>query len=397
MPNQHINIDTQHLESLDDAVHLALTEAVYDRARDAWKGVCQALAGDTPELHPIDIISDAMLATAGGMLHHVRSDVTKWRAIAQAADDQGNQQAEQMRAIALENRRQLSEMDGVLRSAQAEVREMAADYGVELPDGPILTGAIRRVREAVDQRVKAARTDSENVMREVRNLAAMVGVGVEGLGPTAVIAALRKAWVQRVTAQVGAQLEVESHLRLALDALTARRCRQCGCTEADCSGCVARTGEPCHWVEPDLCSACVPPVPDTQMPLPFADFRPDSVFMAEVDPGAVAAGMTWNESPKEEAPRRKAVFDGPSDEDRAGAVPSRGVFAVDASVAEAVEARLARGVKDMLRAARGTPLEVRSEDMARELGRQLQASYDEWAEHAGEYEGQDLLDRGTRE
>lgn len=34
------------------------------------------------------------------------------------------------------------------------------------------------------------------------------------------------------------------------------RCRECGCTEDDCSSCVERTGEPCHWVEPDLCSAC---------------------------------------------------------------------------------------------------------------------------------------------
>lgn len=34
-------------------------------------------------------------------------------------------------------------------------------------------------------------------------------------------------------------------------------CRGCGCTDEDCSGCIARTGEPCSWVEPDLCSACV--------------------------------------------------------------------------------------------------------------------------------------------
>lgn len=33
-------------------------------------------------------------------------------------------------------------------------------------------------------------------------------------------------------------------------------CRICGCTDADCSQCIARTGEPCWWVEPDLCSAC---------------------------------------------------------------------------------------------------------------------------------------------
>jgi hypothetical protein len=35
-----------------------------------------------------------------------------------------------------------------------------------------------------------------------------------------------------------------------------RRCRVCGCTDLDCSGCIERTGEPCHWVEYDLCSAC---------------------------------------------------------------------------------------------------------------------------------------------
>lgn len=34
-------------------------------------------------------------------------------------------------------------------------------------------------------------------------------------------------------------------------------CRVCGCTNTDCSRCIERTGRPCHWVEPDLCSACV--------------------------------------------------------------------------------------------------------------------------------------------
>lgn len=34
-------------------------------------------------------------------------------------------------------------------------------------------------------------------------------------------------------------------------------CRVCGCTEDDCSGCIEKTGEPCSWVEADLCSACV--------------------------------------------------------------------------------------------------------------------------------------------
>lgn len=34
------------------------------------------------------------------------------------------------------------------------------------------------------------------------------------------------------------------------------RCRECGCTDDDCSQCVEKTGEPCYWVESDLCSAC---------------------------------------------------------------------------------------------------------------------------------------------
>lgn len=38
----------------------------------------------------------------------------------------------------------------------------------------------------------------------------------------------------------------------------ARACRVCGCTDDDCSACVERTGAPCSWAEPDLCTACVP-------------------------------------------------------------------------------------------------------------------------------------------
>lgn len=40
------------------------------------------------------------------------------------------------------------------------------------------------------------------------------------------------------------------------DDLPMRSCRVCKCTDADCSGCIERTGEPCRWVEADLCSAC---------------------------------------------------------------------------------------------------------------------------------------------
>lgn len=38
--------------------------------------------------------------------------------------------------------------------------------------------------------------------------------------------------------------------------MAVRQCRVCGCTDLDCSGCIARTGQPCWWVSNDLCSAC---------------------------------------------------------------------------------------------------------------------------------------------
>lgn len=34
------------------------------------------------------------------------------------------------------------------------------------------------------------------------------------------------------------------------------KCRDCGCTDEDCSQCIERTGLPCSWVEINLCSAC---------------------------------------------------------------------------------------------------------------------------------------------
>jgi len=43
-----------------------------------------------------------------------------------------------------------------------------------------------------------------------------------------------------------------------------RKCRVCGCTENDCRQCVEKTGSPCHWVEDDLCSACVAEAEDEE-------------------------------------------------------------------------------------------------------------------------------------
>lgn len=59
------------------------------------------------------------------------------------------------------------------------------------------------------------------------------------------------AYIERIRAGGG------DPYRKAIQEDPVRQCRVCGCTDADCSGCIDRTGEPCHWVAADLCSACV--------------------------------------------------------------------------------------------------------------------------------------------
>lgn len=49
---------------------------------------------------------------------------------------------------------------------------------------------------------------------------------------------------------------VSGQANKTLEGAPVRRCRVCGCTDADCRQCIARTGQPCRWVESDLCSAC---------------------------------------------------------------------------------------------------------------------------------------------
>lgn len=42
-------------------------------------------------------------------------------------------------------------------------------------------------------------------------------------------------------------------------------CRVCHCSDDDCGGCITKTGEPCYWVEEDLCGACAGFPPPSSM------------------------------------------------------------------------------------------------------------------------------------
>lgn len=43
--------------------------------------------------------------------------------------------------------------------------------------------------------------------------------------------------------------------------MKAKTCKVCGCTDYDCRQCIEETGEPCYWVEDNLCSACAAKIP----------------------------------------------------------------------------------------------------------------------------------------
>ena len=101
--------------------------------------------------------------------------------------------------------------------------------------------------------------------RNKQQIAADVAEAVGDDRHTAELLAMKKAAAaERAEAIVKPTRWLPPPLRAGLDVAgslrppTVRTCRVCGCTDDDCSICIERTGEPCHWVAGDLCSACVP-------------------------------------------------------------------------------------------------------------------------------------------
>lgn len=63
---------------------------------------------------------------------------------------------------------------------------------------------------------------------------------------------------------LGANLPVDRADAELCDEPENKTCKQCGCTEHDCSDCIERTGRPCYWVG-EVCSACVEAVTEEEM------------------------------------------------------------------------------------------------------------------------------------
>lgn len=80
-----------------------------------------------------------------------------------------------------------------------------------------------------------------------------------------------------------------------MEQLITPTCRMCGCTDNDCSGCVARTGEACSWVENDLCSACAPPQTMAQLLERSAEAAADAgMVLAQLEEAWSSAAVVEN-------------------------------------------------------------------------------------------------------
>ena len=53
------------------------------------------------------------------------------------------------------------------------------------------------------------------------------------------------------------------------------KCRICGCTDDDCRQCIEKTGHPCRWAEPNLCSRCKDEMEEEDYNMKLQDARTD--------------------------------------------------------------------------------------------------------------------------
>lgn len=74
------------------------------------------------------------------------------------------------------------------------------------------------------------------------------------------VAAVLTTDASRIVSTTAVSISAHHSIDKALAAMTReahpQKCRVCGCVDEDCRQCIEKTGQPCYWVEPDLCSAC---------------------------------------------------------------------------------------------------------------------------------------------
>jgi hypothetical protein len=83
-------------------------------------------------------------------------------------------------------------------------------------------------------------------------------------------------------------------------------CWVCGCTDADCSGCTERLGEPCEWVgDRSLCSACAPLLGQPLDVLPIRQHDKDILLANGMDTVGAVEVYLWTRIPPRGLTRRQ--------------------------------------------------------------------------------------------
>ena len=73
-----------------------------------------------------------------------------------------------------------------------------------------------------------------------------------------------------------------------------RSCRNCGCTDDDCSECIEAAGAPCYWISDDLCSRCLLIVdPDTLTFLERVELAIRNGDVSVRAPHPIVLSATW--------------------------------------------------------------------------------------------------------
>ncbi len=138
------------------------------------------------------------------------------------------------------------------------------DFQSELPRRRALTAAGRAycVRQVIPVGAVLLRESWDKEGRWDRTpILAADGLTIDGLASFAAQVKTTRplgdwTWLQHRPGYALLRLFFDAYIDETLGRLGLRSCRVCGCTDNDCRGCVAATGHACHWVEPDLCSAC---------------------------------------------------------------------------------------------------------------------------------------------
>jgi PRTRC genetic system protein E len=103
--------------------------------------------------------------------------------------------------------------------------------------------------EALIERQQSFISELQNALDRVRNKT--YGIDEDSGELTPKEALIRNVIIRRIKATPDHPSVVTEHTAEKI-----RTCRICGCTEDDCKQCIEKTGEACHWIDVDLCSAC---------------------------------------------------------------------------------------------------------------------------------------------